>query len=145
MTTTKQFCTFYLDSLYFGIDVADVQEVLRYEEMTPVPLSAPEITGLINLRGLIVPAIDLRKRLGYDELPEGEHPMNVVVKINNEPVSLLVDKIGDVIDTQDDLLEVSPETVVGKARDVIVGVYKLPGKLLLYLDQEKVLAELCHS
>ena len=70
------------------------------------------------------------------------YPLSSVVY---EPVSLLVDKIGDVIDTQDDLLEVSPETVVGKARDVIVGVYKLPGKLLLYLDQEKVLAELCHS
>ncbi|MCC6932061.1 MAG: chemotaxis protein CheW [Deltaproteobacteria bacterium] len=142
MAATKQFCTFYLDNLYFGIDVDSVQEVLRYEEMTPVPLACREISGLINLRGLIVPAIDLRKRLGYSDLPEGEHPMNVVCKINNEPVSLLVDRIGDVIDVEEDLFEDAPETVVGRAREVIVGIYKLPETLLLYLDQEKVLEDL---
>ena len=134
-----QFCTFYIDNLFFGIEVGHVQEVLRYEHMTAVPLASDVVKGLINLRGLIVPAVDLRRRLGYPSLPEGKLPMNVVVKYNGEPVSLLVDEIGDVFDVDENLFEAPPETLTGKAREVIVGAYKLEGSLLHVLNVSSIL------
>ena len=84
MNIHKQFCTFYLDNHKFGVQVEKVQEVFRYQEITKVPMAPPEIRGLINLRGQIITALDLRLLLGMDPLPEGKLPMNVVVKTKEE-------------------------------------------------------------
>ena len=114
-----------------------VQEVIRYQGMTRVPLAPATIQGLINLRGQIVTAIDLRRRL---ELPprDGEQlPMNVVVRSDDGAVSLLVDEIGDVVEIQDDIYEHPPETLKGVGRELVQGVYKLKERLLLILDTEK--------
>ncbi len=140
MSNTKQLCTFFINGLFFGIEVLKVQEVIRYQEMTRVPLAPPTIQGLINLRGQIVTAIDLRRRL---ELPPraGEGlPMNVVVRSDDGAVSLLVDEIGDVVEIQDDIYEHPPETLRGVARELVQGVYKLKTQLLLILDTEKTAA-----
>ena len=137
MTNTKQFCTFFLNGLFFGVEVTHVQEVLRHQPMTRVPLAPATVQGLINLRGQIITAIDLRQRL---ELPArtGERmPMNVVVRTADGAVSLLVDEIGDVVEIQEDVFERIPETMRGVARDLIRGVYKLKDRLLLVLDTEK--------
>jgi len=137
MADVKQFATFYLDKLLFGVEVEKVQEVIRYQEMTRVPLAASVVTGLINLRGQIVTALDLRRRL---EMPqrEGERlPMNVVVRTGEEAVSLLVDEIGDVLEVEDQTFEAPPETLQGVARELIRGAYKLKDRLLLVLDTEK--------
>jgi purine-binding chemotaxis protein CheW len=137
MSNTKQFCTFFVNGLFFGVEVLKVQEVIRYQNMTRVPLAPTTIQGLINLRGQIVTAIDLRRRL---ELPpqEGEQlPMNVVVRSEDGAVSLLVDEIGDVVEIQDDIFEQPPETLKGVARELVQGVYKLKEQLLLILDTEK--------
>jgi len=137
MANPKQFCTFFLNGLYFGVEVMNVQEVLRYQQMTRVPLASPIVEGLINLRGQIVTAIDLRRRL---ELPvrAGETlPMNIVVRASEGAVSLLVDEIGDVVEIDDDVFESPPETLRGVARDLIKGVYKLQARLLLVLDMER--------
>ena len=75
MTDERQYCTFYLDGHYFGIDVRKVQEVIRYQEMTRVPLAHPVVRGLINLRGQIVTAIDLRRRLELRDRPPGRLPV----------------------------------------------------------------------
>ena len=80
MSTEQQFCTFFLDGLFFGVEVHKVQEVIRYQGMTAVPLAPAVIGGLINLRGQIVTAIDLRKRLALRPRAGGEQPMNVVVR-----------------------------------------------------------------
>jgi purine-binding chemotaxis protein CheW len=137
MSSTQQFCTFFLDGHIFGVQVGQVREVIRYQEMTRVPLVPPVVRGLINLRGQIITAIDLRRRLGMKDLPEGELPMNVVVRTEDGAISFLVDEIGDVIEVQDDTFEPVPETLQGLAREVINGVHKLPGKLMLVLDIEK--------
>ena len=137
MADVKQFATFYRDKLLFGVEVEKVQEVIRYQEMTRVPLAASVVTGLINLRGQIVTALDLRRRL---EMPqrEGERlPMNVVVRTGEEAVSLLVDEIGDVLEVEDQTFEAPPETLQGVARELIRGAYKLKDRLLLVLDTEK--------
>jgi purine-binding chemotaxis protein CheW len=137
---TRQFCTFFLGDLYCGIEVRQVQEVLRYQRMTRVPLAPPVVRGLINLRGQIVPALDLRRRLDLAERPAGHQPMNVIVRVGDEAVSLLVDEIGDVLEIPGEWFERPPETIRGPARDLIRGVFKLDARLMLLLDTEKVLA-----
>ncbi len=92
---------------------------------------------MINLRGQIVSAIDLRRRLGFPDRPVGQLPMNVVVRTSEGAVSLLVDEIGDVIEVEEEALESPPETLQGFAREVVRGVYKLSGRLLLVLDTER--------
>ena len=138
MAVEKQICTFYLDKYCFGIDVLEVQEVFRYEEMTKVSLAPADISGLINLRGQIITAINLRLRLGMEPRPADIMPMNVVVQSQGEVVSLLVDQIGDVMEISEDLYEQAPENIQGAMRELITGVYKLEDRLLLILDTKKV-------
>jgi purine-binding chemotaxis protein CheW len=133
----QQYCTFYVDGHYFGLDVRKVQEVIRYQEMTRVPLAPPVVRGLINLRGQIVTAIDLRRRLGLADRPADHLPVNVVVQTDDGAVSLLVDEIGDVLAVPEKLFERPPETLKGNARELIRGAYKLEDRLLLVLDTER--------
>ena len=135
--TSKQYCTFFVSGLYFGIEVLHVQEVLRYQKMTVVPLSPPTVQGLINLRGQIVTAIDLRRRLDLPARTSADLPMNVVVRTEDGAVSLLVDEIGDVVEMQDDIFERPPERLTGVARELVCGVYKMKERLLLILDTAK--------
>ncbi|MCH9680732.1 MAG: chemotaxis protein CheW [Deltaproteobacteria bacterium] len=141
MATEAQLCTFFLGPHYFGVDVLGVQEVIRYQEMTPVPLAPVEIRGLINLRGQIVMAIDLRLRLGLPEREPGALPMNVVLTTDEGPVSLLVDAIGDVMQVDESRFAAAPETLEGLSRDLILGVYKLEEQLLLVLDTDGVISQ----
>jgi purine-binding chemotaxis protein CheW len=139
MATEKQLCTFYLDEYYFGLDVMEVQEVFRYQEMTTAPLSPEDISGLINLRGQIITAINLRRRLNMEPPQTDMVPMNVVVRVQDEVVSLLVDRIGDVMEVSEEFYEPSPKNVQGSVRELVAGVYKLKDRLLLVLDTKKVL------
>lgn len=133
----KQLCTFFVDGLLFGIDVTRVQEVIRYQEMTPVPLAPAVIHGLINLRGQIVTAIDLRTRLQLRPRPAGELPVNVVAREGDGAVSLLVDEIGDVVLVDESSFEAPPETLSAASKALIHGVYKLEPQLLLLLNTER--------
>jgi purine-binding chemotaxis protein CheW len=135
--TNRQFATFFVDGLFFGIEVLEVQEVLRYQEMTPVPLAPEVVEGLINLRGQIVTAVDMRRRLGLQPRPEGQTPMNTVVRTAGGAVSLLVDEIGDVVEVDGGRFEQTPDNVEPAARELLKGVYKLKERLLLVLDTEK--------
>ena len=135
----KQYATFRVDDLFFGVDVTEVQEVLRFHEMTSVPAADPVIEGLINLRGQIVTAFNIRRRLGLEVREGDEEPMNVVVRGSDGAVSLMVDEIGDVIEVSEDDFESPPETIDARTREVLDGVYKLPEQLLLVLSTDKVL------
>jgi purine-binding chemotaxis protein CheW len=139
MAEEQKYCTFFVDGHYFGLDVRRVQEIIRYQEMTRVPLAPPVVRGLINLRGQIVTAIDLRRRLELKDRPQDQLPVNVVVQTEDGPVSLLVDEIGDVLDVSQELFERPPETLRGIARELILGAYKMNDRLLLLLDTEKTL------
>lgn len=129
-----QFATFYVGPFYFGVDVLSVQEVLRLQEMTPVPLAPRGVEGLINLRGQIVTAIDMRTQLGIAPRPAGAAPMNVILTINDEVVSLLVDDIGDVVEAPAPAFEPVPATLDRALARLVRGVYKFEGRLLLVLD-----------
>lgn len=137
MANTFQYCTFYVAGHYFGIDVLKVQEIIRCQAMTRVPLASNVVRGLINLRGQIVTAIDLRRRLELKDRPADRLPINVVVQTDDGAVSLLVDEIGDVLEVAETDFEAPPETLKGTARELIRGVYKLKDVLLLILDTER--------
>jgi len=140
MPERQQFSTFLVDGLFFGVEVEKVQEVLRYQQMTRVPLAPPVVRGLINLRGQIVTALDLRCRLDLSERPAGQLPMNVVVRTDDGGVSLLVDEIGDVVEVDEATFERPPDTLNSNARCMIRGVHKLSGRLMHVLDTEKVVS-----
>jgi purine-binding chemotaxis protein CheW len=140
MAATQQFCTFFLKDCLFGLPVQRVQEVIRYQEMTWVPLVPPVIRGLINLRGQIVMAVDLRRRFGMEDRPASQLPMNVVVRTGDGAVSFLVDEIGDVLEANIELFERPPETLRGEARELVEKVYKLPDRLMMILDTERAVA-----
>jgi purine-binding chemotaxis protein CheW len=140
MSTTKQLCTFLVGDRFFGIDVTRVQEVIRYQEMTRVPLASAVISGLINLRGQIVTAIEMRARLGLAARRADQLPMNVVVRTAEGPVSLLVDEIDDVLEVDDATLDRVPETMGAEARSLVAGVHKLEKRLLLVLDVDRAVA-----
>ena len=136
---TTQYATFVVADLFFGIDVLRVQEVLRYQEMTRIPLAPRLAEGLINLRGQIVAALDMRRRLGLPPRNAERLPMNLVVRTEEGPVSLLVDEIGDVLQLEPADFEAVPDNLTPSARELVQGVYKLKDRLLLVLDPDRTL------
>jgi purine-binding chemotaxis protein CheW len=138
--TGGQLATFWLDGDLYGVEVAHVQEVLKSQGLTRVPLAPAAVAGLINLRGQVVTAIELRERLGRPPRPEGTDAVVIVVRLHGEAVSLLVDSIADVVDVHAADFETPPDTLGGQARELIRGAYKLDGQLLLALDVQKAVS-----
>jgi purine-binding chemotaxis protein CheW len=132
--------TFTMDERVYGVDVDAVQEVLRGLPATRIPLAPRALAGLINLRGQVLAAIDLREQLGLQPRAEDAEPMLVVLRLAGEPMALLVDSLGAVVDVDDDQFEPPPDTLTGPSRDLVLGAYKLPGRLLLALDVDRAVA-----
>jgi len=145
MSGSQQFCTFYIGRQMFGIEVQVVQEIIRFQEITRVPLAPALVHGLINLRGQIVTAIDLGTLLslssGSDERPR----MNVIVRGEESSFSLLVDRIGDVLELDESMCEMPPITLKGGVSDVIDRAYKLERELLLSIDVTRLLRRISQA
>ena len=139
MSEGRQFCTFRVSDFFFGVDVTKVQEVVRFHEMTRVPLAPREIRGLINLRGQIITTIDLRRRLKLPDRSADQEPTNVLISTADGAVSLEVDHIEDVVDVDPASMEPAPETLDAEVRRCIEGVSKMRDRLLLILDEERAL------
>lgn len=137
MSSTGQFCTFHVAGLFLGVNVLQVQEVLRHRALATVPLAPANVEGLLNLRGQIVTAIDLRRRLGFPPRPADDTTMIVIIRAEDGPVAFLVDSVGDVLDVDDATFEPAPDTLPPATRALIAGVHKLPGVLLHLLDAEQ--------
>jgi purine-binding chemotaxis protein CheW len=136
--SSRQYATFEVADQLFGLDVAKVQEVMSFDTYTPVPTAPRSIGGLFNLRGQVIAAVDLRVQLGLPpRAKNGDPAMNVIVRTDEESVSLLVDRIGEVITLDDDAFEPPPDTLSGPSRDLITGAFKLDGRLMLALDTAK--------
>ena len=135
----SQYCTFSVAGMFFGIDVLMVQEVLRSQEITRVPQAPGVIEGLINLRGQIVTAVDMRKRLGVSPRAADVQPINIVVRTEDSSASLLVDEIGDVLEVEASAFELPPDHLPAQAREIIRGVCKLKDRLLLVLNTDRTL------
>ncbi len=141
----NQFTTFYLNNTYFGIDIQTIQEVIRHRPTTPIPLAPDDICGLIDLRGQILPVIDLQSRLGIETdkaipaVADEERYSIILRDDDDELVSLLVGEIGDVLELADEDFEPPIATLQGTIRPFVRGAYKLDDRLLLILDPEKIL------
>ncbi len=133
MSQSTQLCTFYVDGSYLGVEALQVQEIIRHQELTRVPHAPSVVRGLINLRGQIVTAVDLRARLNRAPRAESDPATNIVLLTSIGAVSLLVDEIGDVVEAREEDFELSPDSVEG-AGDLILGAYKLENDLLVRLD-----------
>lgn len=133
-----QLCTFQVDGLHLGVDVGRVQEVLRPQPTTPVPRAPRAMRGLINLRGQIVTALDLRIRLDRPDRDADTGMLNVVVRSDDEAVSFVVDDIGDVLDTAGHRLLPPPANLPPTLRALVQGVVPLPDSILLVLDVDRV-------
>jgi len=132
-------CTFRLEHRLYGLGVPHVLEILRAPALTPVPQASPAIRGLINLRGQILTALDLRVRLGLDPAPPDSSLMGLIVRGDNEAVILLVDHVEGVLDVDPKTYEPTPETVDSKIRALVRGAYKLDEELILLLNLEESL------
>lgn len=137
---SSRLVTFTLDGRLYGVDVKAVQEVLRGQPQTRIPLAPTSVSGLINLRGQVLSAIELRARLGLPDRAADEEPMLVVVNVDGEPLALLVDSIGAVMDVDEEQFELPPDTLSGPSRDLLIGAYKLEDRLLLALDVDRAVA-----
>ncbi len=139
-TQTRQYSTFRVADMFMGIELTRVQELLRYQEMTSVPLAPRAIEGLINLRGQIVTALDVRRILGLPAVEsDGALPMNIVIQSEGGAVSLLVDEICDVLDVPLEAAMPLPENLPAQQRELIQGVYQLESGLLLVVNTERLL------
>ena len=136
--TTEDFVTFYIAGQLFGVPVLTVQDILNVQQITPIPLAPPEIAGSLNLRGRIVTAIDVRKRLGLAER-EQEESMSIVVGHDNDLYSLMVDSVGEVLAVNSFSFEKNPPTLDQRFRDYSAGIYRLDGTLLVVLDVNRFL------
>lgn len=135
----KDYVTIRLAGQLCGIPVLEVHDVLSEQTITSVPLAPPAVAGVLNLRGRIVTAINLRKRLGLKDKESGGENMSIVVEYEGEPYSLLIDGVGDVLSFSEDAFERNPVTLDPCWQDVSRGIFRMEGELMVILDVEKLL------
>jgi len=145
MSGSQQFCTFYIGRQMFGIEVEVVQEIIRFQEITRVPLAPPLVHGLINLRGQIVTAIGLGTLLSLPSNSSERPRMNVIVRGAESSFSLLVDRIGDVLELDESMCEMPPITLDDAVSEVIDRAYKLETELLLSIDVTRLLRRISQA
>lgn len=136
-----QLVTFRLGKEEFSLDILQVQEIIRHMELTRVPKTPDFVEGVINLRGKVIPVLDLRRRFGLGTDERTNDTRIIVVEVDNKTVGLKVDAVSEVLRLPADRVEAPPEIVTGVESEYIKGVGKLDGRLLILLDVEKVLSK----
>ncbi len=134
-----EYVTATIGDQLFGLPISRVQDVFAPERMTVVPLAAPEIAGLLNLRGRIVTVIDMRRRLDFKTQDDGRRLMAIGVECKGESYGLLIDEIGEVLRLPASSREVNPVNLDARLARVSAGVHRLDGRLLVVLDIDRVL------
>ena len=134
-----KYLTFVIGAEEYGLEILKVREIIGYMPITAVPQTPHYVKGVINLRGQVVTALDLRRQLDLPERAVPALPTNVIIRDGDEVVSFLVDKINDVVDVDEASFEPCPDTLLGVKRDLICGVYKLEDRLLLVLNAKQIM------
>jgi purine-binding chemotaxis protein CheW len=137
--SSSQYSTFWVDERLYGVNIQMVQEITKSMNVTDVPLAPNYIKGLINLRGQIATAVGLKELFEIQTQNNHEGKINVVCKSESYLLSLVVDEVGDVLELEDNLFEMTPETVSPKVSRFMTGVYKLPTSLLSVIDIQKII------
>jgi len=136
--STKQYVTMKVDTQYFGISVEKIRDILILQQVTKVPLTSSEVIGLLNLRGRIVTAIDIRPLLAMGSTYNIENSMSIVVEYYNDLYSLVVDSVGEVLTIKDSDIKENPENLSKHWQEVSYGVYPVEGHLIVILDSDKL-------
>ena len=140
LAKSREYLTFTVDGQLFGIDVLSVRDVLKDRKLAKIPLARAEVAGALNLRGRIITAIEMRRRLGLDRIETESRHMNLVVSHFDELYSLVVDRVGDVLALPLNTLESNPANMNANWKEFSVGVFRLQGSLLIILDVNKLLS-----
>ncbi|MDQ7832457.1 MAG: chemotaxis protein CheW [Desulfovibrionaceae bacterium] len=135
-----QLVTFSIGEEEFGVDILKVQEIIRMMEITKVPRAPDFVEGVINLRGKVIPIIDLRKRFGLITRDHDKHTRIIVIEINNMIVGFVVDSVSEVLRIPSNTVEPPPPVVSGLESEYISGVGKLEDRLLILLDLDRLLS-----
>src|SRR5579859_1448251 len=136
----RQLVVFQLGAEFYGVDIARVHEIIRLQTITRVPRAPSFVEGVINLRGKVIPVVDLRRRFG---LPTAEHSRAsriVVVEIGDQVVGIVVDAVSEVLRVNSASIEPPSPVVAGVDSEYISGIAKLPERLVILLDLDRVLA-----
>ncbi|MEO1715963.1 MAG: chemotaxis protein CheW [Planctomycetota bacterium] len=133
-----QLVTFEVSSEEFAVDILAVQEINRMMELTRVPASPPAVEGVINLRGKIIPVLDLRKRFGMNATDKTDQMRIIVVEVHNRVIGFIVDRVHEVLRIGSSIVEPAPAMVCSIDSEFIAGVGKLEDRLLILLDLEKL-------
>lgn len=136
-----QWVTFRLDDETYGINVMQVQEVLRYTEIAPVPGAPPYVVGIINLRGNVVTVIDTRKRFGLQHEELTDNTRIVVIEAEKQVVGILVDSVSEVVYLRQSEIETTPNVGNEESAKFIQGVCNKNGELLILVELDKMLAD----
>jgi purine-binding chemotaxis protein CheW len=137
--TITEYVTAMIGGQLFGMPISRVQDVFNPELMTRVPLASSDVAGVLNLRGRIVTAIDMRSRLGLPKRDSGRLPMAVGVDLRGESYGLLIDAVGEVLKLADDSREVNPVNLDPRMAKMACGIHRLDGQLMVVLDVDRVL------
>lgn len=137
-----QLLTFILDGQLFGIPVQYIRDIFKSTSITRIPMTKPEVAGVVNLRGHIVTSINLRYTLGLEVAEDKDVNMNIAVDISDEMYSFIIDKVSEVLTLPKKDLEDNPATMDGNLKDLSLGIYKLQGQLLIVLDVKKLIGNL---
>lgn len=129
-----QWATFHVAGEMLALRVEDVQEVLMEQPLTPVPLAPHHVLGLLNLRGWIMPAVDLRRRLGFEQRDSDANVKLLVVKTGEGPVAIVVDEIGDVLELPESGWQPPPDTLAREHRKYVLRICPIDGDVVLGLD-----------
>ena len=138
-SSAADYVTMIVGGQLFGIPVLEVHDVFVPSKLAYVPMAPPEVAGVLNLRGRIVTAIDLRLRLGYEPREPDAQPMAVVIEYQGEPYSLLVDGVGEVLSLEDSAFERNPSNLDPKLRDTSEGIFRLDEKLMVVIQLDRVI------
>ena len=137
--SSTEYVTAMIGGQLFGLPISRVQDVFKPDRLTPVPLSSPDIAGILNLRGRIVTVIDMRCRLGVPQQRNDRPPMAVGIECRGESYGLLIDDIGEVMRLPDSMREINPVNLDARLAQVSGGVFRLDTQLLVILDVDRVL------
>ena len=139
--SAQEYITVMIADQLFGLPILEVQDVFMPETVTEVPLASQDVAGVLNLRGRIVTAIDMRKRLGLPALDDDKPRMAVGIESNGESYGLIIDKVGEVHRLSDETFEVNPANLDPRWVAISAGVHRLDGSLMVVIDVEKVLVQ----
>ena len=139
--TEKQLVVFDLSSEAYGVDIGTVREIIRLQDITRVPKTPEFVEGVINLRGKVIPVLDLRKRFGLEAEDQGEENRIVVVDIRGQDIGMVVDAVTEVLRIPADSVEPPSSVIITADSDYLLGIAKLEERMIILLDLERVLSE----